>query len=179
MSPIAPPSLAIVALSSSSRHSDDLAHLLIEVVADGGSVGFMHPLAHDSAQRFWHDALAAADRGARIVLAAFEGETLVATLSLLLDCPPNQPHRAELAKMMTRPSHRGRGIAAALVDEAERLAAQHRRNLLVLDTASEQGAAGFYEKLGYTRAGEIPDYAFKPHGGLTGTVLLWKRIAVP
>lgn len=179
MSSIAPPSITIVALSSSPQHSDDLAGLLIEVVADGGSVGFMHPLAHDSAQRFWHDALAAADRGARIVLAAFEGETLVATLSLLLDCPPNQPHRAELAKMMTRPSHRGRGIAAALVDEAERLAAQHRRSLLVLDTASEQGAAGFYEKLGYTRAGEIPDYAFKPHGGLTGTVLLWKRIAVP
>ncbi|MFQ6310493.1 GNAT family N-acetyltransferase [Lysobacter capsici] len=171
MSPI-----AIVALSSPPRHNDHLARLLIEVVADGGSVGFLHPLAYDSAQRFWHDALAAADRGARIVLAAFEGETLVGTLSLLLDCPPNQPHRAELAKMMTRPSHRGRGIAAALVGEAERLAAQHRRSLLVLDTASEQGAAGFYEKLGYTRAGEIPDYAFKPHGGLTGTVLLWKRI---
>src|SRR5688572_27995491 len=110
MSPI-----AIVALSPSPRHSDHLARLLIEVVADGGSVVFMHPLAYDSAQRFWHDALAAADRGARIVLAAFEGETLVGILSLLLDCPPNQPHRAELAKMMTRPSHRGRGIAAALV----------------------------------------------------------------
>ena len=81
--------------------------------------------------------------------------------------------------MMTRPGQRGRGIAAALVGEAERRAAQHRRSLLVLDTASEQGAAGFYQKLGYTRAGEIPDYALKPHGGLTGTVLLWKRIAVP
>lgn len=169
-------SIAIAALSSSPRHSADLAGLLIEVVADGGSVGFMHPLAYDDAQRFWRDALAAADRGARIVLAAFDGDTLVGTVSLLLDCPPNQPHRAELAKMMTRPGHRGRGIAAALVRQAEALAAQHRRSLLVLDTASEQGAAGFYEKLGYTRAGEIPDYALKPHGGLTGTVLLWKRI---
>lgn len=169
-------SIAIVRLSSSPRHSAELARLLVEVVADGGSVGFMHPLAYDSAQRFWDEALAAADRGARIVLAALEGDNLIATVSLLLEFPPNQPHRAELAKMMTRPGHRGRGIAAALVGEAERLAAQYRRSLLVLDTASEQGAAGFYEKLGYTRAGEIPDYALKPHGGLTGTVLLWKRI---
>jgi ribosomal protein S18 acetylase RimI-like enzyme len=77
---------------------------------------------------------------------------------------------------MTRPSHQGRGIARALMLAAEALAIQRARTLLVLDTATDGGASGLYEGLGYTRAGEIPDFALKPHGGLTGTILYWKRI---
>jgi ribosomal protein S18 acetylase RimI-like enzyme len=98
------------------------------------------------------------------------------TVTLLLDCPPNQPHRAEIAKLMTRLSHRGRGVAAALMRAAESMAAQRQRTLLVLDTATEGGASGLYEGLGFRFAGEIPDYALKPHGGLTGTRIYWKRI---
>ena len=110
------------------------------------------------------------------MLGAWGGEGLVATVSLLLDCPPNQPHRAEIAKMMTRRSHRGRGIAGALMRTAEALAVARSRTLLVLDTASEEGASGLYEALGFVFAGEVPDYALKPHGGLTGTRIYWKRI---
>jgi ribosomal protein S18 acetylase RimI-like enzyme len=99
-------------------------------------------------------------------------------VTLLLDCPPNQPHRGEIAKMMTRLSHRGRGIATALMHAAEASAAKQGRTLLVLDTATDGGAAGLYEKLGFTLTGEIPDYALKPHGGLTGTLIYWKRIGV-
>jgi ribosomal protein S18 acetylase RimI-like enzyme len=97
-------------------------------------------------------------------------------VTLLLDWPPNQPHRAEVAKLMTRPSHRGRGVAAALMRAAEAAAVQRARTLLVLDTATEGGAAGLYERLGWSLAGEIPDFALKPHGGLTGTLIYWKRI---
>ena len=97
-------------------------------------------------------------------------------MTLLLDCPPNQPHRAEIAKLMTRPTYRGQGIATALMHAAEALAQQRDRTLLVLDTATEGGAATLYERLGFTLAGEIPDYALKPHGGLTGTLIYWKRI---
>jgi ribosomal protein S18 acetylase RimI-like enzyme len=110
------------------------------------------------------------------VLGAFDGERLIATVSLLLDCPPNQPHRAEIAKMMTRVSHRGRGAATALLREAEALAVARGRTLLTLDTATDEGASGLYEKQGFNFAGEIPDYALKPHGGLTGTRVYWKRI---
>jgi ribosomal protein S18 acetylase RimI-like enzyme len=78
--------------------------------------------------------------------------------------------------MMTRPSHRGRGVAMALLHAAERLAVERARTLLTLDTAAEDGASGFYEKQGFTLAGTIPDYALKPHGGLTGTMVYWKRI---
>src|SRR5450756_1235381 len=79
-----------------------LGEILIETVANGGSVSFMHPLAPEAADRFWRDSLASAGRGERIVLGAFDGEILIGTVTLQLALPPNQPHRAEIAKMMTR-----------------------------------------------------------------------------
>ena len=111
-----------------------------------------------------------------MIFGAWDGDELVATVTLLLDCPPNQPHRAEVAKMMTKPSHRGRGIAAALMRELERVAIERGRTLLVLDTATIDGASRLYERHGFTFAGEIPDYALTPFGELTGTRLYWKRI---
>lgn len=153
-----------------------LAALIVETVAHGGSVSFMHPFPMEDARAFWRSALRAAEQGHRIVLGAFLDGTPAGTLTLLLECPPNQPHRAELAKMMTAVAHRGKGIARALALEAEKLAKQHGKSLINLDTAEDEGAAGLYEKLGYTRAGLIPGYALKPHGGLTGTILYYKRI---
>lgn len=154
-----------------------LSRLLTETVAHGGSVSFMHPLPPEVATAFWQGTLAAAARGERVVLGAWASEVLVGTVTLHLDCPPNQPHRAEIAKMMTLPAWRGRGVATALMREAERLAALHGRTLLVLDTASDGGAAALYERLGFILAGEIPGYALKPHGGLTGTRLYYKQLA--
>jgi ribosomal protein S18 acetylase RimI-like enzyme len=168
--------IRIEALSATASTCAMLAAMLVEVVADGGSVSFMHPLPPAAALAFWNNALAAAARGERVLLGAWDGADLVATVTLLLDCPPNQPHRAEIAKLMTRPSHRGRGLAARLMQRAEALAETHGKTLLVLDTATEGGAAGLYERLGYTLAGSIPAYALKPHGGLTGTLIYWKRI---
>jgi len=168
--------IEIVPLTASPALLAALGEMLIETVAQGGSVSFMHPLAPDEAERFWAGSLAAAARGERILLGAFDGADLVGTVTLLLDCPPNQPHRAEIAKMMTRVSHRGRGIATALLRRAEHLAIERARTLLVLDTATDGGASTLYEGLGFTFAGEIPDYALKPHGGLTGTMLYWKRL---
>lgn len=157
-------------------HRDALADLLVETVAHGGSVSFMHPLAIDDAVAFWEQSLAQAARGLRFVLGAFDGDVLVGTVTLHVDCPPNQPHRGEIAKMMTRVSHRGRGVGSALLHDAERRAREAGRTLLVLDTAVEDGAAAFYRKLGYTLAGTIPDFALKPYGGLTGTHIFFKNL---
>jgi ribosomal protein S18 acetylase RimI-like enzyme len=170
------PEIAVTSLSASPETIAMLSEILIETVANGGSVSFMHPLAMDTASGFWRGALAAADRGERVVLGAWSGGVLAGTVTLLLDCPPNQPHRAEIAKLMTRLSHRGRGVAMALMRAAEALAVARGRRLLVLDTATDGGASRLYERLGFTLTGEIPDYALKPHGGLTGTLIYWKRI---
>lgn len=153
-----------------------LSTLLVETVAGGGSVSFMHPLPLTDAATFWKDSLASAARGERIVLGGFDGDVLIGTVTLLLDLPPNQPHRAEIAKMMTRVSHRNRGAATALMHAAEQLAIERGRTLLVLDTAVDEGASGLYERLGFQLTGIIPDYALKPHGGLTGTMIYSKRI---
>jgi ribosomal protein S18 acetylase RimI-like enzyme len=170
------PEITITPLHASPPIRAALSEILIEVVANGGSVSFMHPLALEVADSFWEGSLAAAARGERIVLGAFYAERLVGTVTLLLNCPPNQPHRAEIAKLMTRLSHRRRGVAKALMQAAERLAVERGRTLLVLDTAVDGGASLLYEGLGFTLAGVIPDYAFTPHGGLSGTMIYWKRI---
>src|SRR5712664_511202 len=172
------PEIEIRALNASPDIREALSEILVETVANGGSVSFMHPLAVEVAHTFWSGSLAAAARGERIVLGAFDDESLIGTVTLLLDCPPNQPHRAEIAKMMTRISRRGRGVATALMCAAERMAAERGRTLLVLDTAAD-GASGLYERLGFQLAGVIPDYAFKPHGGLSGTMIYWKRTRAP
>ena len=143
--------------------------ILVETVANGGSVSFMHPLDRPTADAFWDGALAAAARGERIVLGAWDGEVLVGTVTLLLDCPPNQPHRAEIAKMMTRaePSRprRGDGPDARGRGARRRSAA---RTLLMLDTADRGRGVGALREAGVHPRREIPDYALKPHGGLTG-----------
>lgn len=168
--------IAIKVLDDTPATRTALRDLMIEVVTAGASVHFMHPLQPQDADAFWDGSLAAAARGERVILGAWDGEELAGTVTLQLLCPPNQPHRGEVAKMMTRLSHRGRGVGSALLRAAEALAAQHKRSLLVLDTARDEGASGFYERHGYILAGEIPDYAFRPHGTLTATMIYWKRI---
>ncbi|MDV6375628.1 GNAT family N-acetyltransferase [Deinococcus arenicola] len=170
------PELEISPLTATPDTRTQLAAMLVETVAHGGSVGFMYPLTPEAAAAFWDGALGAAERGERIILGGWNGEQLIGTVTLILNTPPNQPHRAEIAKMMTRPQWRGQGVAAALLREAEALAVQNGRTLLVLDTASDEGAAGLYEGAGYIFAGELPDYALKPHGGLTGTRLYYRRL---
>ena len=168
--------MLIARLDCGAIACEGLSSLLTDVVAHGGSVGFMHPVGEDVALAFWSSSLAAAARGERVVLGAWDGALLVGTVTLLLTMPPNQQHRGELAKLMTRVGYRGRGVAAALVREAEREAVAAGKSLLVLDTAVDGGAAGLYEGLGFVLAGIIPDYALKPHGGLTATAIYWKRI---
>src|ERR1700712_2197915 len=165
-------------LDSRTDVVEELTDLIIEVVANGGSVSFMHPLSKKTAMAFWENSLASADRGERVVLGARENGKLISTVTLLLNCPENQPHRAEIAKLMTSFSKRGQGIARALVAEAEKIAVNKGRTLLNLDTAADEGAAGFYESLGFHKSGVIPDYALKPHGGLTDTIIYWKKIGV-
>ncbi|RPE12173.1 GNAT family N-acetyltransferase [Chitinophaga lutea] len=166
----------IIRLNKSTQTISDLAGLIIETVANGGSVSFMHPLAREEASAFWESSLDAAARGERVILGIYDGTVLAGTVTLLLQCPPNQPHRAEIAKLMTRVQYRGKGIARALMVAAEQLAVEQGRTLLTLDTATDGGASGLYEGLGFQAAGEIPGYALKPHGGLTGTIIYWKQI---
>jgi tRNA(adenine34) deaminase len=155
---------------------DELAALLMETVAGNGSVGFMHPLPRQEALAFWDGALQAAARGERIILCAWRDGQLLGTGSLALVQAPSQPHRAELTKVMTAPAARGSGIGARLVQALEQAARDNGRRLLTLDASLVEGATAFYRRLGYHTAGDIPEYAYKPLGGLGATRVLWKLL---
>lgn len=151
-----------------------LADILIATVAAGGSITFMHPVPREVAVAYWRDALA--DPG-RVVLGGYVDGALVGTVTLWLATPPNQPFRAEIWKLMTDPAARRRGVARALMIAAEQLAVERGKTLLNLDTAADHGAAPLYDALGWTRVGEIPDYAYRPHGGLTASIFYYKQLA--
>lgn len=113
-----------ISIISSPEFCVALSELLVEVVANSGCVSFMHPRPPPVAIKFWESSLAAAARGERIVFGAWHATNLIGTVTPPLDCPPNQPHRAEIAKLMRRIDHRQRGVATALMRAAEAITVQ-------------------------------------------------------
>jgi ribosomal protein S18 acetylase RimI-like enzyme len=157
-------------------HLDGLAAVLADCVAGGASVSYMAPFSHDDARGAIESFAAEVERGRRLLLAAFAGEELVGTVQVVLATPPNQPHRAEIAKLLVRRSARRRGIAALLMERAEAEARAEGRTLLVLDTVTGDAAELLYERLGWTRVGVIPGYALYPDGRPCDTTVFWKSI---
>jgi GNAT superfamily N-acetyltransferase len=153
-----------------------LAAVLADCVEGGASVSFMLPMPLEKAAGYWRELSGAVERGEMSVLAAYEGAVIVGTVSLLLKQPENQPHRADVAKMLVHRSARRRGIGAQLLAAVEAVARGAGKSLLVLDTASAD-AVGVYVRGGWQRVGEIPDYALWPGGGLCATTVFYKRLA--
>jgi GNAT superfamily N-acetyltransferase len=155
---------------------DGLAALLLDCVEGGASVGFMHPLGLDKARAFWRGVALDAEQGRRALLVARDGDRIVGTVHLVLAQPDNQPHRADLCKMLVLRSERRRGIGAILMDAAERVAREAGKSLLVLDTASQE-AERLYARMGWKALGVIPGYALLPQGGLCGTTYFYRELS--
>jgi GNAT superfamily N-acetyltransferase len=154
-----------------------LAAVLVDCVAGGASVSFMHPLDAGRAEAFWRKVGEEAARGARVLLVAEDEAGIVGTVQVILEQPENQPHRADVAKMLVHRRARGRGIGTGLMNAAEAAARAAGKWLLVLDTATGSDAERLYARLGWAPAGVIPDYALWPRGGLTATSLYYRRLA--
>ena len=153
-----------------------LAALLIDCVAGGASVSFMHPLPVAKARAFWRRVADSVARGERALLVAEDPAGLIGTVHLVLEQPDNQHHRADLSKMLVHRRARRRGVGAALVQGAEALGRACGRTLLVLDTVSGSDAERLYARLGWERAGEIPGYALLPQGGLCATTYYYRQL---
>jgi GNAT superfamily N-acetyltransferase len=151
-----------------------LADLLIDCVAGGAPVTFMHPVSPQKAEAFWRGVAAGVASGSRALLVAEDESGVVGTVMLVLDLPENQPHRAEIAKMLVHARARRRGIGAALMRAAEATAVECGRTLVVLDTATGSDAERLYARLGWQRVGEIPDFSLTPHGGMTATTYFYR-----
>ena len=152
-----------------------LRALLADSVDNGASVGFRTPLDAQSADRFW-DRVMAGLGDDRVLWVAEEAGQVVGSVQLELCWKENGSHRAELQKLLVRTSHRGRGIARKLLEEAERFARGEGRTLLVLDTEEGSVAESIYARLGWIRVGRIPGYAGKPDGTLIATVYYYKQL---
>ena len=153
-----------------------LAAVLLDCVAGGASVSFMADLTRDEAEAFWWGVAEAARADGRAVLVAEDEAGVVGVVEVIPAGPDNQPHRADIAKMLVHRRGRRRGLAAALLGAAEAAAVAMGKTLLVLDTVTGGDAERLYARAGWTRVGVIPDYALFPDGRFCDTTVFWKRV---
>ena len=155
----------------------DLAGVLADCVAGGASVGFMAGFGIAEATLYFRRVFEDVGAGKVVLLAARQGSKIVGTVQLGLDTMPNQPHRAEVKKLLVHRTARNTGIGERLMRDIERFARHHARSLLVLDTVTDSSGYRLYERLGWRRVGVIPDYALMPDGSFCDTTVFYKRIS--
>ncbi len=158
------------------EYAGALGEILADCVQGGASVSFMLPFTAADGESFFRKIADEVAAGERVLLAALAQGRVVGTVQLVPAQPPNQPHRADVAKLLVRRSARAAGVGRKLMQALEREAARIGRILLVLDTVTGGDAERLYEKLGWTKAGVIPNYALMPDGSLSATTVCWKDL---
>lgn len=153
-----------------------LADVLTDCVEGGASVSFMLPLTRERAVDFWRKVAQGVADGERALLVAEDAHGICGTVQLILNLPENQPHRADVVKMLVHRRARRQGLGAALMRAAEAAARECGRTLLVLDTVTGGDAERLYARLGWIRVGDIPDYALFPQGGFCSTTLFYRKL---
>lgn len=162
--------------SVNESHIEQLADVLLDCVEGGASVSFMHPLTRERAVSFWQQVANDVRDGQRVLLAAEDGQGICGTVQLVVAQPENQPHRADVAKMLVHRRARRQGIGAALMQAAESIARDCGKTLLVLDTVTGSNAERLYDRLGWVRVGDIPGFALWPQGGLCSTTVFYREL---
>lgn len=151
--------------------------MLEACVADGASIGFLHPMRAGEAEAFWRGTAGGVAADEILMWSVEDDGVPVGTIQLHPVGKPNGAHRAEICKLMVHPKARGRGLSRVLMQVAEDAARSLGRRLLVLDTVEGSVADGLYRRLGWTEAGKIPDFALRSGGGSEPTVVFWKALA--
>jgi GNAT superfamily N-acetyltransferase len=162
--------------SLDARAIEGLADVLMDCVDGGASIGFMRSLTRERAIEFWAGVARGVAAGRRAILVAEDERGICGTVQLVLDLPDNQPHRADLIKMLVHRRARRRGLGEALMRGAERTARECGRNLLVLDAVTGGDASRLYERLGWVRVGDVPEFALFPDGRVCGTTYYYRKL---
>ena len=163
-------------LAADTALIEALAVVLLDVVDGGASVGFMAPLARERALAFWQRVADGVRGGQRALFVAADEHGLCGTVQLLLDLPDNQPHRADVAKMLVHRAARRRGIAQRLMATVDETARAAGKTVLVLDTVTGGDAERLYERAGWQRVGVVPQYALMPDGAYCATTFFYKQL---
>jgi len=167
-----------VGAAGATSYVEPLADVLIDCVEGGASVSFMAPLSQERADGFWQGVAEGVAAGERILLVAEDrAGGIVGTVQVVLRQPENQPHRADISKMLVHRRARRQGIGAALMQGAEEAARRAGKTVLVLDTVTGSDGERLYARLGWQRVGVIPNYALWPRGGLCDTTYFHKQIS--
>ncbi len=153
----------------------ELAGVLVDCVEGGASVSFMQPLSLERAANFWRGLADDVAGGDRILFVAEDEDGIAGTVQVVFARSENQPHRADIAKMLVHRRARNKGAGGQLMQMAEDAARAAGKTVLVLDTASSE-AERIYKRLGWIFVGEIPDYALLPEGGLCSTRLYYRAL---
>jgi ribosomal protein S18 acetylase RimI-like enzyme len=161
-----------------TRHLHELAALMHACVHDGASIGYVLPFTAADSEAFWTVNVSPGVReGTRALLAAKRDGAIVGSVQLDYDTPPNQPHRAEVRKLLVHPKFRRQGIGRALMAEVETRATGLKRSLLTLDTRTGDSAEPLYASLGYVAVGIIPGYCLDPlHARFDSTTVMYKAL---
>lgn len=167
--------IRILSQDEAQARREALIDVLIDCVEGGASVSFMAPLDRAAAGRFWDGVALSAGAGERRLIVAEDEDGVIGTVQVVLDQPPNQPHRGDVSKMLVHRRARRRGLGEALMRAAEDAARAAGKTLLVLDTASPE-AERLYERCGWTRVGLIPGYALNPDGTPCDTTYFYRRL---
>jgi GNAT superfamily N-acetyltransferase len=172
------PTVAVERLDAGAArdHRDALAAVLTDCVDGGASVSFMAPFSLGQARDYFESVEPEVAAGSRVLLAAFLEDELVGTVQVVAAWPPNQPHRADVTKLLVRRSARKRGIGQRLMARAEVDARNQGWTLLVLDTVTGDPAERLYERMGWTKVGVIPNFALYPDGRPCDTTVFWKAL---
>ncbi len=168
-------SLIPLALPATDADYRALGSLLAEAVADGAAVSFRAGLTAAHAERWWRDTLPTLGVRGELMVARVDG-AIIGCAMLLPAWAPNQPHRADVAKVLVRRAHRGRGLATRLMHALERGAHVRGFTLLTLDCKQGAPAERMYRKLGWTEIGSVPNYALDPDGTPHGAVMFYKAL---
>jgi len=168
--------LDVAAAASAERR---LTEILCACVDAGASVSYLPPLAPEDARAFWKRMAAEVAAGTRILLAAWDDAELVGTVMLELASAPNQPHRAEVQKLLVHPAARRRGLARALMLRTEQEARRAGRTLVTLDTRAGDAAETLYRAMGWHEAGRIPGYALNADLTPCDTIFFWRHVDRP
>ncbi|KUZ68021.1 acetyltransferase [Burkholderia ubonensis] len=160
-----------------TNYIDALSDVLIDCVEGGASVSFMLPISRDTAVRFWRQVADGVMRGERILLVAERADgRVVGTVQLITALPENQPHRADVAKMLVHRDARRQGVGARLMAAADDAARAAGKTVLVLDTVTGSDAARLYERAGWQWVGDVPNYALMPDGRYCATTFFHKQL---